>query len=264
MREISLEERKKLQLDMLVKIHDICQDNGWRYYMSSGTLLGAVRHKGYIPWDDDIDIMMPRFDYEQLCAFFSSRDKDENIRLISYRDKTSIYPFAKMVDSRTIVFEHYVDPMYRTGVWVDIFPLDGVKKSDETPFDFNDKIKSKYDIVIADTRYGTSHFRRMAKTVLKAFSRNVDVFKLARSLDEFAASTPICPENDVAMVIWGYGRRERMPYSVLERTELEFEGHTFYAPRQYDLYLQSLFGDYMTPPPENLRTAHFCSAYWKE
>lgn len=264
MRELLLEERKKLQLDMLVKIHDACRDNGWQYYMSSGTLLGAVRHRGYIPWDDDIDIMMPRYDYERFYTFFTNENKDESMKLISYRDKTSIYPFMKMVDPRTVVFEHYVDPAYRTGVWVDIFPLDGVEKGDESPFDFNDEIKSKYDIVIADTRYGTSRFRKLAKTLLKAFSRNTDVFELARSLDDYAASTPICPENDIAMVVWGYGKKERMPYSILEKTELEFEGHTFYAPRQYDAYLQSLFGDYMTPPPESLRVAHFCSAYWKE
>lgn len=264
MKDISLEERKELQLDLLIKIDAICREKHWRYYLSSGTLLGAVRHKGYIPWDDDIDIMMPRDDYEAFYSFFTNNNRDCCMKLISYRDRTSIYPFAKMIDPRTVVIEHYVDPAYRTGVWVDIFPMDGVAKGDKSPFAFNDKTKSKYDIVVVDTRYGTSRFGRIAKTILKSFSHKVDVYELAQCLDESASSVPICPDNDIAMVLWGYGERERMPYSILEGIELEFEGRMFYAPRQYDYYLRSLFGDYMTPPPANQQTAHFCSAYWKE
>ena len=115
MKEINVSERKKLQLDILQKIDALCREQGFRYYLNSGTLLGAVRHKGYIPWDDDIDITMPRPDYEAFYRFFKENNTDDEMQLISYRDKTSIYPFFKMVNPKTIVIEHYIDPKYRTG-----------------------------------------------------------------------------------------------------------------------------------------------------
>ena len=166
MREITLEERKALQLDILVKIDAICRDKGFRYYLSSGTLLGAVRHQGYIPWDDDIDLTMPRPDYEAFYSYFTANNNDADLQLISYRDKTSIYPFCKMVNPKTTVVEHYVDPQYQTGVWVDIFPLDGVRSNDDTPFDLNAKTKARYNVTIANPDYATSSFRKLIKHVL--------------------------------------------------------------------------------------------------
>lgn len=264
MKEISLIERKSLQFDLLVKIDALCRAQGYRYYLSSGTLLGAVRHKGYIPWDDDIDIAMPRPDYEALYQYFNAHNSDNEMQLISYRDKTSIYPFFKMVNPKTIVVEHYVNPAYRTGVWVDIFPLDGVKKGDTSPFRLNEKTQSRYNVITANPKYATSVFRKMVKTILVPLFHSRDIYKVAQTLDETLASTPICPQNDVALVTWGYGEKERMPYSILEPCELEFEGRRFYAPRDWDTYLTSIFGNYMTPPPANQREAHFCTAYWKD
>ncbi len=264
MKEISLEERKALQFDILVKIDVICREQGFRYYLNSGTLLGAVRHRGYIPWDDDIDIAMPRSDYEAFYQHFLKTNDDTSMQLVSYRDKTSIYPFFKMIDPRTSVVEHYVDQKFQTGVWVDIFPLDGVKKETDEAFKLNDSIKTKYDLIIANPNNATTPLRKAVKKALTPIFRRQDIYAIAKQFDDTLATTPISPENDIAMVMWGYGICERMPYSILETCELEFEGKIFYAPKNYDLYLTSLFGDYMTPPPINQREAHFCTAYWKE
>lgn len=263
MKEIPLEERKALQFDILSKIDKICREKGFRYYLNSGTLLGAVRHKGYIPWDDDIDIAMPRPDYEAFYQYFRSENADSCMQLVSYRDKSSIYPFFKMIDPRTTVVEHYVDPKYQTGVWVDIFPLDGVKKGDDSAFKRNESVKAKYNLIIANPNNATTPLRKAIKKVVTPLFRRQDTYALAKQLDEELAATPISKNNDVAMAMWGYGPCERTPYSILETCELEFEGKLFFAPKQYDLYLSSLFGDYMTPPPIGQREAHFCSAYWK-
>lgn len=264
MREITLEERKALQLDILVKIDAICRDKGFRYYLSSGTLLGAVRHQGYIPWDDDIDLTMPRPDYEAFYSYFMTNNNDADLQLISYRDKTSIYPFCKMVNPKTTVVEHYVDPQYQTGVWVDIFPLDGIRPNDDTPFNLNAKTQARYNVTIANPNYATSNFRKLIKRVLVPMYRKHNIYAIAQKFDDALRATPICPENDVALVTWGYGEKERMPYSFLKTTELEFEGHMFLAPYDWDVYLGAIFGDYMTPPPADAREAHYCSAYWKD
>ena len=264
MKEISVSERKKLQLDILQKIDALCREQGFRYYLNSGTLLGAVRHKGYIPWDDDIDITMPRPDYEAFYRFFKENNTDDEMQLISYRDKTSIYPFFKMVNPKTIVIEHYIDPKYRTGAWVDIFPLDGVKKNDSEPFKLNAKAHAKYNVVVANPNYGTTKFRKLVKRILVPLYRKNDIYEIARNLDNQVASTPICPENDIALVVWSYGEQERMPYSILEATELEFEGKMFLAPRDWDQYLTSVYGQYMELPPVDQRETHFCTAYWKD
>lgn len=263
MKEIPLKERKALQLSLLAKVDKICREKGIRYYLNSGTLLGAVRHKGYIPWDDDIDIAMPRPDYEAFYRYFTKANKDSCMQLISYRDGSSIYPFFKMIDPRTIVVEHYVDPKYQIGVWIDIFPLDGIEKGDDSAFRLNNSIKAKYDFAIANPENATTPFRGAVKKVIAPFFRKTDIYAFAKRLDETLAATPIKESNDVAMAMWGYGPCERAPYSILEACELEFEGRFFCAPKEYDLYLTALFGDYMTLPPVEEREAHFCSAYWK-
>lgn len=263
MKTIDLAEMKRLELDILTEIDAFCRKHNLRYYLTAGTLLGAVRHKGFIPWDDDIDIAMPREDYEQFFKLFSEAHRNSHLKLISYRNRTSLYPFLKVIDDRTVVYEQYVDPRYRTGVWVDIFPLDGLPE-DNSPFDANDRTQRTYNIVASNPDAATTPFRKFVKKMLKPLVGNKDLFSLAANLDHIAASTPIEKNHDVGLVIWGYGIKERMPYSILESIELDFEGKRFFGPRDYDAYLTSIFGDYMTPPPASEQLPHFCRAYWKD
>ncbi len=125
MRKIEdIQELRQIQMGILDEVHQFCEANGLRYFLSSGTLIGAVRHKGYIPWDDDIDIYMPRQDYEQFLQTYS--DTKGTYRAINPATEPHYYyTFAKVVDQRTRMVEKETEG-YEIGVYMDIFPVDYV------------------------------------------------------------------------------------------------------------------------------------------
>ena len=127
MREIQFEEMKKIELNILIYFTEVCEENNLRYYLGGGTLLGAVRHKGFIPWDDDIDVMMPRPDFQKLLSLSIN---NENYNIIKPGTAGYYYNFAKLVDTRTILEEKGIKRIDGLGVYIDIFPLDGMP---ETP-----------------------------------------------------------------------------------------------------------------------------------
>lgn len=107
----SLDELKKIELDIMIKVHQFCEENGIKYYMIAGTLIGAIRHKGFIPWDDDIDIAMPREDYEKFLKIFPEYGKKNNLLAVNNRTKPYYgRPMTKVIDTRTSLTE----PEYRS------------------------------------------------------------------------------------------------------------------------------------------------------
>lgn len=134
MRAMTLEEMKAVELEIMDEIDAICRQHGLTYFLGYGSVLGAVRHGGFIPWDDDMDVIMPRDDYEQLIAHFDKWRTSKNYALTFCRNDTSVYQFVKIIDTRTSVKERYVSASYKTGVWVDIFPLDGIPKDTKRVF----------------------------------------------------------------------------------------------------------------------------------
>ena len=134
MKKMQLREIKDIELDILIAFNKFCQDNNLKYYLSGGTLLGAIRHKGFIPWDDDIDVCMPRPDYERLMKIFP------NIYMNKYKLKTIsrknfICPFAKIIDINTRVDFKYLNNIDKN-LWLDIFPIDGLPKSKKKQIEF--------------------------------------------------------------------------------------------------------------------------------
>ncbi|MBQ7239602.1 MAG: LicD family protein, partial [Bacteroidales bacterium] len=129
MQELTLKELQGVSLDLLVSLHDFCVKNKVNYSIAYGTLIGALRHKGFIPWDDDIDVMMPRPDYERFCKSY----KSDRYRLIYYgNDKTALAGFARLVDCQKTNYKTERPwTMQKSGVWIDIFPIDGVEKDEK-------------------------------------------------------------------------------------------------------------------------------------
>ena len=148
MKMVTMDESRNIQLNILREIHKICEENNLRYYLAYGTLLGAVRHKGFIPWDDDIDIVMPRPDYirffeiakSDTCDFYSIEKNDEYI-----------YSFGKASRKNTVIIPDGMRCKIELGISVDIFPLDGAGQSTEEGEETFSRTSILYGLCIAST-----------------------------------------------------------------------------------------------------------------
>lgn len=267
MKEIGFDELKKIELDMLIFIDQFCKSNNLRYCLCGGTLLGAVRHKGFIPWDDDIDIFMPRPDYKKAIVLLKDSEK---YYLMSSSDTGYYYNFGKLVDSRTILIEQGVNAINNMGVYIDIFPLDGMpcsKKKCESHFKMLDKQRRK----ITSFSIERPHFRKNLFYYFNNWihyiankSGNVQ-FEQKKYLDLAMEYTYDESEN-VYATGGSYKEKDIFPKDwVSSGVALEFEGEKFQGPSEYDSYLKQLYGDYMKlPPKEKQVTHHMFKAYWKD
>ena len=129
MEPLTVDDVKLIELEIMDEIDRVCNEHGVQYFLGYGTLLGAVRHGGFIPWDDDMDIVMMRDQYELLMSHFNEWRTTDRFKLVSYRDGSSIYQFAKIVDTTTVFYEKFVGKDAATGVWVDVIPLENYDPS---------------------------------------------------------------------------------------------------------------------------------------
>lgn len=261
MKNITLEESKKIQLAILDAIDLFCTSNKLRYSLAYGTLIGAVRHKGFIPWDDDIDIMMPRPDYDKFLKLF----KHEYLKTQYYgNDKTCPMAFAKVIDDRTLVIQP--NNLFHTGIWVDVFPIDGYP-SDDGGIYFN-KISKKV--------YALTKNRSLAKSEWKVV-RNVLEYLVKHLLDPRPRSMVI---RDYEKLIYSYDfeksefagcsccrdtYKEIMPAEFFKSyIKLPFENKEYFCIKEYDMFLRNMYGDYMILPPVDQRIGHHdYKMYWK-
>ncbi|WP_302306828.1 LicD family protein [Megamonas funiformis] len=257
-------EIQKEELKILLEFDDFCKKNKLNYYLSGGTLLGAIRHKGFIPWDDDIDVCMPRPDYMRFLEIFPESYKDKYFLRCPEKNNFPL-PFIKLMNKDIKIKSLSISKDMESNLWIDILPIDGL------PEDINEvkKIYKKRYI------YGT--------LLLLKFSK-VGNFKLKRRIQRYIGKliARLCSDKFfrnkinklvdiknydqyryVGAVTWGmYGIGERMLKSELKKTVyVDFEGHKFPTFSCWKSYLTGIYGDYMKLPPEDERKTHSVEAY---
>ena len=265
MKELSLQEMKEIELELLKRFHSFCVENNIRYFISHGTLLGAIRYKGFIPWDDDVDVLVPRADYDRLMADFTDHD---NIRLVSFeRDPRYRFPFAKLCDMTIIKDESGIDNGVPLGLSLDVFPLD---TWDPNPIKAEQEARQLQKL-IKGLSLSKLKVPNASTTLKRAVQGALIIASKLRSPGYFLNRIVqmSCREDQKGSAYLGckcwciYGSREIIPAEVFSDTvEVVFEGYRFPAPAGYDAYLRSLYGDYpKDPPPEKQKTHHRFIAY---
>ena len=262
MREMTLDEAKKIQIDILRELDLFCRVHDINYSIAYGTLIGAVRHKGFIPWDDDIDVTMLRSDFEKFLKLFHS----ERYELLKPMRQKRWEFFARVVDPNTVVEfpNHFLESPF--GVWLTIFPID-TRPDDETEWL---KQKKGIDRAAAIARFKTAvltknkirnGFKRITHFIAKPLSLkriNAEVIKYATMYEGVKTAQKI---------VWvGYNRYEMYPSELFDSyVELPFEGMQVKAMVGYDTYLRTAYGDYMQlPPVEQQCQTHDYIAYYKD
>ena len=260
MRKLSVSECKKISLDILNDIVDFCEKNNLRYYLSVGTLLGAIRHKGYIPWDDDIDIMMPRPDYQKLIDNYDGK-------YTILKPSSGLLYYAKAYDQNTVKYEPATDyKKYEPlGVDIDIFPLDGIV-NDQKIVDKLYKKECFLETLLRLSNQPIFYRKNPIKCINRIIPRMIGSKNLVKMIEKNAMTYDYDSSDYVVRMRWSpHGFTGALPKSVYDVDYAEFEGRKYCIPKGYDIWLRSFFGDdYMTLPPEDKRVTHEFDCYIKD
>ena len=262
MRKIGTEELKRIQIEILDDVAAFCQHHNLRYYLAYGTLLGAIRHKGYIPWDDDIDIHMPRPDYQKFLKLYNC-ENSTNCVVSHELDKKYRVAFAKVYRKGTLVKEfHFKQDVF--GVYIDIFPLDGYK--DEKQAHQCGEIRRYMHVKNSIFTSSMTAMRKMRLALTKAILLPVTLRSLQKRIKRIATQ---CSYDSSERVYSSYSRlaaREIFPRAIFDNYKMvAFEGKEYRAPLDCDCYLRALYGNYMTlPPKEKQQSTHNSQAYYTD
>lgn len=248
-------------LDMMVWFDRFCRENGLRYYALGGTLLGAVRHEGFIPWDDDADVGMPRTDYEELARLMGNGIHDGYVlETETSEDEKYCYTFAKLYDTSTTLIEH-VSTGLKRGLFLDIFPLDGLGNGPQPDMKWFHKIKNRnafYIARITSIRKGRSFLKNLAAVLVKAVPGSI-----VNNRDLRIRISRMCKKYDFDASRWAGSMLEDLwDNGIVPRayfgnpTEYPFEGHMIFGAEHAEEFLTALFGDWRQLPPEEKRVTH--------
>lgn len=261
LQQLSLEELKKVQLGIVVAIDAFCKEHGIDYSLAYGSLIGAVRHKGFIPWDDDIDICLLRADYDRLVKEFPET-YGGRFKLYSLeRNAQYARAYARACDDTTIEIIHENINYPPMGVGIDVFPIDKVPDDDAEweRFDRRRYLTVRTYMKKAYLHWEPSHSfaRNMAAMVLKGLLKIVSFKTLAQQIDKKARKYNDTTSHFLFESAQGLVSQKRIPAKDFRSfVSVDFEGHKLQAMAGYDNYLRLLYGDYMQLPPEGKRVSH--------
>lgn len=265
------EQWNKTIVGILAYFVGLCEQQGFRYYVAYGSALGALRHGGIIPWDDDIDVVMPRADYEQFLAYCEQHDTGK-YKLYHTEISTDFYvSFMKLVDGTTNLRES-VDQRMTIGLFIDIFPLDGCPAQEVAFTKALKKMKQTYLYMFREASLNKglfNGFRMLTRGKVKFFVRSLLIASGRRHWRNWAIrkgrtlakSISFDSAEYVVNYLGVYGSKERMPKAVYgPGRNVNFEGLLVRVPFLCEEYLTHLYGDWQKlPPPQQRRTHHLIS-----
>lgn len=259
-------ELRKLQLiefDILKQFKELCDKHNLTYYLIGGTLLGAVRHKGFIPWDDDVDVSMPRPDYVRFLKI--AKEELVSPYVLDIHDHHTC-PFARIDNTSMRVISEITRNVQIWYSWIDVFPMDAMPANQLRYSLRKLHIWFRRKMFMLSTFNDCINKEKKRSLPERVLIKLIDTIHLERFLDSdkqlsklhhVLASYPYEKGRYVGQLLGGYKFKYMMEREVYEPgKELEFEGELFHVPENYDALLRNLYGDYMTLPPEDKRDRH--------
>lgn len=263
--EVLMNDLQKCELDLLKKAIEVIERHGLRYFLVGGTTLGAIRHQGFIPWDDDVDIGLPREDYDKLMEL-QDEFKGEYFLQNYKTDPKYPYNFAKLRNSNTTFVENTFQHLKMNhGVYIDIFPIDGVSKKKKVGF------KAQFRLMTVWLRFYLIYLGRFRRVKARSFYKDLPmnfialfffVFNLGhflnKSIDKSMRKVMFKDAELVANFQGASFGHEILDKSLLlEDIKVKFEDiEDAVVPKEYDAYLTFIYGSYMTPPPPEKQVGH--------
>lgn len=244
------------QLEIAKEIKRVCEENGIACFLSDGSFLGAVRHQGFIPWDDDMDMSMLRADYEKFCQIAPEKLKPEYCLQTWYTDPNYGLPFGKVMKRNTLYLESKkTRRLQENGFYVDIFPVDALPEDKEKQAAYAKRLMKLYRLKLMKSGYKPwmecdqiNWVKRIGYLYYQFLALFHSGEKLAKDYDALATAYP---DGEQVCMQWGQSRL--IPFEsqwVRELADYTFEGETFSGPKEYDKYLTTQYGAYMEFPPE--------------
>lgn len=276
MKIMTLKEIQKVNLELMSDIHEFCVQNCIDYSLAYGSLIGAVRHNGFIPWDDDIDIMMTRPNFERFSKEYVSK---RGFILSSVYDKNTYINYTRVYDNRTIVVSPAKQSSNKVGIWVDVFPIDAIPDDQEAADDQFRRLR-QYTLLVMKWRYLMSSVTKAdirsklygIKELVKLIYANKSTFA---QWHKYIIS--ICKENNFGLTKYCSSlvcveaniknRQEVFFTKDFQDYELcDFEEYQFFILKSSDSILKTIFGEYMIMPPKEKQVSHVLKKwkfYWK-
>jgi lipopolysaccharide cholinephosphotransferase len=262
----SMNDIQLVQFDLLKQFIAVCEKHNLRYYLFGGSCLGAIRHKGFIPWDDDIDVIMPRPDFDKLLKLTNAFSHPYFLQS-NHSEPRYCYPFAKLRNSNTTMMEWVFAPVKMNhGIWIDIFPLDGFTKRKITGKYWSIKPYTLWFRWYFSYLYSLRHPIRLSRYFFTDLLINIIAYLFlpfninnfnTRLLEKSYRKIPIEEATLVGTYLTMYFNKEALPFDVFGNgANATFEGINVKVPADYDKYLTQIYGEYMTPPKEHKQKGH--------
>lgn len=265
MHELSTTELRGVQLELLVEFDRICRRHQLTYYLAYGSLLGAVRHGGYIPWDDDIDVMMPRADYERLHEVFTSA-APAHLSLGSAINRTDWpFPYGKIGDDRTELLEPLEDPL-PLAVNLDVFPLDPLpsgRLAGQIQGQLLRLLSWALELRYVTAAHGRNWHHPLTVTLGKPLLGLLPTATLEAAVTRVAHAGARATGDRIGVRVGWYDWS--VPTEALgSPVDITFEGLTMQGPADPDAVLSAIYGDYRQLPPQAEQTSHHAfTATWR-